>query len=161
MEFKPTKIIFHHTASASLGNQFNDVNEWHKKRGFPLSSFGYYVGYHLFIERDGMTIFARNIDEIGAHCRGQNEQAIGIGMAGNFDIEYPTPEQIKSLGQWCNVLMKRHNISIRDIYPHRRFRETHCPGLNVEDKLAGIAAIEQELSIIRKIQLWIKLMLLK
>lgn len=157
MEFKPNKIIFHHTASALLGNQFQTVNEWHKQRDFPLSSFGYYVGYHLFIERDGMTIFARGLDEIGAHCYGQNDQAIGIGMAGNFDIEIPTPEQIASLGVWCDILMKRLNISIKDIYPHRRFKQTDCPGLNVRDKLAGNAVIAQELSIIRKIQLWITL----
>jgi len=157
MEFKPNKIIFHHTADAWPGWQFDKTNRSHKQRGFPISSFRYSVGYHFFIERDGTTIFARSLDEIGAHCRGQNEQAFGVGLAGNFNIEQPTEEQIKALGLWCNILMDRNNISIRAIKPHRLYRPTDCPGSNVEDNLAANAVIAQELSIVRKIQLWIKL----
>ena len=157
MIFQPNKIIFHHTADASLGRQFDKTNRYHKNHGFPVSSFGYFCGYHFFIERDGTTIFARRLDEIGAHCRGENEQAFGVGLAGNFNIERPTEEQIKSLGLWCKMLMDRNNISIRAIKPHRLYRSTDCPGSNVEDNLAANAVIAQELSIVSKIQLWIKL----
>jgi len=116
-----------------------------------MSKYGYYCGYHIFIERTGKAIIARRLNEIGAHTRGQNDQAYGIGLAGNFEKEYPTPEQEKALGHWCNILMKKSNIPITAIYPHRAFSDTLCPGHNVTDKFAAIAALKDELSLIQKL----------
>lgn len=161
MRFLPNKIVFHHTGDSWNGRQFNKVNEYHKSRQFPVSALGYFCGYHLFVERDGSVIVARSLDEVGAHTLGENWEVYGICMAGNFNFEQPTSLQKESLGKWCNILMKRSNIPITRIYPHRAFRPTSCPGDNLPDKYAALAVIEGELSIIKKAIQWLKITLQK
>ncbi|MBZ4369940.1 N-acetylmuramoyl-L-alanine amidase, partial [Mycobacterium tuberculosis] len=75
-----------------------DIDLWHKERGFPVSSLGFYVGYHYVIEKSGNLLTARRESEIGAHTIGQNESSIGICLVGNFDVETPTQQQIATLG---------------------------------------------------------------
>lgn len=159
MIFQPNKIIFHHTGDGYIGKQFNRVNEYHKTQEFPVSKYGYYCGYHLFIERDGSVIVARSLDEVGAHTLGENWEAYGIGMAGDFDYANPTMAQKEALGRWCDILMKREKISITSIFPHRAFRQTNCPGDNVSDKYAAYAVIESQISILKKAILWLKMRL--
>ena len=90
---EPKRVIFHHTAAAINGAQFDKVNQWHKAKGFPLSSLSWYVGYHYFIERNGLTRQAREETEIGAHDQGENVDSIGICLAGDFNTERPTEAQ--------------------------------------------------------------------
>ena len=154
--FQPNKIIFHHTGDSYNGEQFLKVNQWHKIQNFPVSKYGYFCGYHIFIERSGREIIARSMDEIGAHCLSRNLESYGIAMAGNFDIEQPTPAQKETLGKWCDVLMKKSNIPITEIYPHRTFRQTSCPGKNVPDKFGQFAVIETQISLLKKMILWLQ-----
>ena len=154
--FRPNKIIFHHTGDSFNGEQFFKVNQWHKIQNFPLSKFGYFCGYHIFIERSGNEIIARSLNEIGAHCLGKNSEAYGIAMAGNFDVEKPTQGQKETLGKWCDILIKRSNIPITEIYPHRAFRQTSCPGKNVPDKYAQFAVIQTQISLLKKMIFWLQ-----
>lgn len=156
MTFQPNKIIFHHTGDSFNGEQFLKVDQWHKTQNFPISKYGYFCGYHIFIERSGHEIIARSLDEIGAHTKGVNQNAFGIGMAGNFDIEQPTTAQKETLAKWCNVMMKKAGIKITEIYPHRNFKATSCPGKNVPDKFAQFAVIEAEISLIKKAILFLQ-----
>ena len=124
----PKRIIWHHTGDASPGAQFDKINAYHKSRGFPLSSLGYFVGYHYLIERDGTLRQARSLEEMGAHDQAENLNSLGIALAGNFDIERPSEAQTikatKSLGE----IMAAKSIPITRIEPHRRDDETSCPG---------------------------------
>lgn len=156
---KPNKIIVHHTADSWGGRQFNKVNDWHRKRNFPKSSLGYFCGYHFFIEKDGTIIKARRISEEGAHTKGQNFTSIGIGLAGNFNKEMPTNKQKEALGNICLSLMKEYNIDIIRIYPHRKYKQTSCYGTKLDDKWAQYQILQHELSIIKKILLWLKVKL--
>ena len=58
---KPLFIILHHSGGTDANpledtsNQtVSDINEWHKERGFPVSSMGFHVGYQYVIEKDGV-----------------------------------------------------------------------------------------------------------
>ena len=154
--FRPNKIIFHHTGDSFNGEQFFKVDQWHKIQKFPVSKYGFFCGYHIFIERSGREIIARSFDEIGAHCLGQNSEAYGIAMAGNFDIEQPTQRQKETLGKWCDILIKRSNIPIIEIYPHRRFRQTSCPGKNIPDKFGQFTIIQTQISLLKKMIFWLQ-----
>ena len=157
----PDKIIIHHTADSSNLEQFDKVNNWHKTQQFPRSSLGYYCGYHAFIERNGKTTFARMYDEIGAHTLGENRESVGICLAGNFDVEQPTEAQKNQLTQICMSLMTFYKIPINRIYGHRDFRQTSCPGKNINIKKIQFAIIQQKINILRKIILWLKITLQK
>lgn len=124
-------IVIHHTAYAPKVPQFDLVNGWHKQRGFPKSSLGFYVGYHYFIGFDGTVKVARRETEIGAHCAadGMNYKGIGICLAGDFTWgRRPTPEQIKALALLVKDVKARHQIPDSNVLKHGEVKNTECPG---------------------------------
>ena len=127
------RIIWHHTGDASQAPQFDKINLWHKSKNFPLSSLGFYVGYHFLIEPDGTVRQARNLDEIGAHDQGENLDSLGLGIAGNFDIGVPSENQTAAAVKILGEMMSSVGIKINRIEPHRQDDATSCPGLNIGD----------------------------
>lgn len=154
MENVPRQIIVHHTAAVAPVPQFDAINEWHKAREFPLSSLGYYVGYHYVIEKDGTTRQARKDDEGGAHAIGANFNSIGICLVGDFDIELPTEAQIIALGALIESKQHEHSLPVDAVYPHRHVSNTGCFGSRLPDdwaiqvlawfELAKAANVEQQ-----------------
>jgi len=144
MHNKPTQIIVHHDGVSRDGPSFGIINEYHRTRGFPISSLGYYVGYHFLIERDGQLKAARLLTDEGAHTKGQNFNSIGICLAGNFDVEMPTVEQKWRLGELISVLLLAFPIADTDIYPHRHYAEKSCYGDKLSDTWARRVYLEHE-----------------
>lgn len=97
MENKPNKIIVHHDGVERAGDSLDAINQSHKERGFPVSSYGYFVGYHYLIEKTGVVLRMRHISEEGMHTIGQNDTSIGVGLAGDFDTGWPTEAQRDAL----------------------------------------------------------------
>lgn len=129
----PNKIIVHHTAAVEPTPQFDAINEWHKAREFPLSRLGWYVGYHIVIEKDGTPVIARELSEEGAHTVGENFSSIGICLVGNFDVEMPTPEQVETLAIYLHAYCIAYNIKENQIFPHRKYANKDCYGTNLPD----------------------------
>jgi N-acetyl-anhydromuramyl-L-alanine amidase AmpD len=133
-------IIIHHTAVSydKNPNQFEATNNYHKTRNFGTTSspayphaskLGFYVQYHYMIEKDGKVIKCADESEIKWHASNYdiNKRSIGLCMTGNFDIEYPTKEQLRSLNSLILEIKTRHNI--KDIEPHRAYAPyKSCPG---------------------------------
>ena len=121
---KPEVTIIHHTAVGGNSHQFNAVNSYHRSKGFPKSSLGYYVGYHYMIGKDGNIAQARLHSDIGAHTVGWNDRSIGICLSGNFNYERPTQRQLEAL----RGLVKRLGLPA-DLHKFRQINRT-CPGDN-------------------------------
>ena len=155
MKNEPIKIIVHHTADTSLGTQFGKIDAYHKQRGFTVSSFGYYVGYHYLIERDGIIKQARKLTDEGCHTIGENLQSIGVALAGNFDVERPTNQQTKSLGKLCYELSTTYKIPIERVIGHRTHSNTSCPGRNLGDDVARYAILKEQLDWAVQLLLWL------
>lgn len=136
MIFTPKQIIVHHDGVSRKGPSFDIVNDFHKSERFPISSLGYYVGYHFWIERDGTVRQARRESEIGAHTIGQNYTGLGIGLAGNFDKEDPTAAQVAALGQLMSRLCFTYSIPADQIFPHRKYSPKTCYGSRLSDTWA-------------------------
>lgn len=140
MKNKPIKIIVHHTGGTDLNpladtsNQtFEIVNDYHKQKWNFISSLGYYIGYHYFLDKTGKITQGRADSDEGAHCIGQNFSSLGICMAGNFDVTMPTKEQSEALKSLIGQKMHEYGISIDNIYPHRKFSNKSCFGHNLSD----------------------------
>lgn len=154
MENVPLQIIVHHTAAVAPTPQFDAINEWHKARGFTLSTLGYYVGYHYVIEKDGTVRKAREDNEVGCHAIGANTNSIGICLVGDFDIEWPSYAQITALGALIETKQREHSLPKDAVYPHRHVSVTNCYGVRLTDKwckdvyswfeLAKAANVEQQ-----------------
>lgn len=138
---KKTHLVIHHSLVSYNGkNQFNGINNYHQRQGFPKSQLGYYVGYQYLIEGNGKVIQARNDEETGAHCKQKlmNYRSIGICLTGNFDKEEPTQEQIVSLASLIETLQEKHGIQDKNIKLHREYATyKSCPGTNIPNDIIG------------------------
>ncbi|MHC4914153.1 MAG: peptidoglycan recognition protein family protein [Planctomycetota bacterium] len=126
-------IIVHHSATRSGGaRRFDKYHREH--RGWENG-----LGYHFVIGNgtdtsDGrVEIGARWMRQItGAHVGGRkNIGKIGICLVGNFDLDEPSPKQMKALGRLIEFLQVRCGIPANRVCGHCevvRAGYTHCPG---------------------------------
>lgn len=129
----PVMLIVHHSADNNPRDQFDNINEWHRQRGFPLSKLGFYIGYQYVINFDGEMRQAREDNEGGAHCIGHNFDSIGICLEGNFNQGQPSAAQVAALQALMLSLATKYGIGVSDVYPHRHFKTTSCYGSNLSD----------------------------
>lgn len=103
------KIIIHCSASANTFDiGVKEITAWHKARGFKT------VGYHYVIRRNGVIENGRDLEQVGAHCKGHNADSIGICLVGDDKF---TREQFAALIGTLSALYKRYpNVKL---YGHR------------------------------------------
>lgn len=123
-------LFVHFTRSPQKTTTFNDVDQWHRQRGWKC------IGYNYFINGNGEGKIGRHDSSQGAHTRGCNHFSLGVSLA--LDInEYPTDNQINTLIDWLTEKCKKYNISKENILGHRDAKimnlaksatKTDCPG---------------------------------
>ena len=128
---KINKIIVHHTASNPTATKLEDIDTWHKARGFSLVS-NTYAGYHYIIEDGPPTVrLGRGVDRTGAHCRGYNTKSIGCAITGSFENGgIPSPEQYRIAVQLVADLCRQFPDA--DVKGHNELGSTHCPGIDMD-----------------------------
>lgn len=128
---KITKIIIHCSATPE-GRDYTiaDIDRWHKQKGWKG------IGYHYVVYRDGSVHSGRNIEEIGAHCTGQNANSIGICYIGGLSADGKTAkdtrtsEQKKALRDLVKKLQTKYpNVTI---HGHNEFANKACPCFDVK-----------------------------
>jgi hypothetical protein len=132
-------IVIHHSATPTGSMAFFDKE--HKAKGWDG------VGYHFVIGNgtetgDGQVEVTPRwtVQKWGAHAKTidnrYNEHGIGICLVGNFDIERPSANQMKSLTRLVGYLMQTYRIPAQNVVGHRDTKPTDCPG-----RYVNIAAI--------------------
>jgi len=129
------KIIIHCSDTYSrMDVGVKEIDKWHKDRGFSE------IGYHFVIKRDGTTERGRDIEKIGAHCKEQNNDSIGICVIGGKS-EMGTPEDNFAFRQ---IVATRNLITylrlifpeIKEISPHSEYSNYKtCPNFDIYDRL--------------------------
>lgn len=128
---KIDKIIIHCTATREGDNiSPSQIKEWHLVRGFKT------IGYHFVITLDGRTHVTRSLSQVGAHCKGQNKNSIGICYVGGLDRngkpkDTRTPAQKSTLKRLINVL--KQNYPSASIHGHNEFANKACPCFDVSE----------------------------
>mgnify|MGYP000020564929 CR=1 FL=1 len=117
-----SKIIVHHTASPQ-STTVDQIRDWHVN-GNGWSD----IGYHLIVLGDGSLEKGRSINKTGAHCKGHNKRSIGVCVTGNTSQEPPTTAQVETLLGTLNRLIAEYGLTRQDVYGHRDFGDTECPG---------------------------------
>lgn len=144
-------VMVHHSAISydKNPNQFEANNRVHKKWGVK-SSLGFYLGYNYEISKCGIVRQARRDGERTVACWQQgmnNGKCIHLCLDGNFSIQFPTPQQEKSLTKLLKELkLKYPNIKI--IY-HRHIKATQCPGKLIADDWARNLILNNKTMFIR------------
>lgn len=126
-------------------DQFNNINSYHKNRGFPKSSLGIFVGYHALITGDKVYNCKEDTD-VGAHCNqgydgskvypagsglalSMNYQSLGVCVGFDGDIEMPTAKQYELLQAQVWAWQDRYLIPNERVFFHRKFATGKtCPG---------------------------------
>lgn len=128
-KFVATKIILHCSDSPNGGPVgIKEITEWHKARGFAS------CGYHIVIKADGEIENGRGLNEIGAHCLGENHNSIGICLVGKDKF---SRAQFRALHRKIEgILMTYPAIKPWEIYGHYQFKSAieqgkTCPNLNM------------------------------
>ena len=123
---KISKIIIHCSATPEgRDNTIEDIDRWHKARGWKG------VGYHYVIHLDGSIHPGRSEDEVGAHCSGENSKSIGICYIGGLAKDCSTSKDTRTEAQKQSLLELLKELKERypnaTIHGHREFAAKACP----------------------------------
>lgn len=133
---KPNAILIHCTdvSYRAIPDQFHPCNGWHKDRTFPMSSLGFYIGYHRIITGDRNYQARLDTDE-GAHCNqkengvSMNFQSLGVCIGFDGDIEMPTTMQYALLQKQVWEWQDQYGIPNERVKFHRDYAtDKSCPG---------------------------------
>lgn len=107
-------LVFH-TAGSPHGvyQTVEEINEYHLSLGWPG------IGYHFYIDREGLLHSGRPLTKMGAHALGLNRVSIGICFAGNGDIYPLTPEQMETGLDLGARLARLYDVPIENVIGHR------------------------------------------
>ena len=126
------QIILHYTETQEdIDFDVSDVKEWHLDRGFSD------IGYHFLIKLDGEIQKGRDLDKIGAHCKTQNSDSIGICYVGGKCADGTlgdtrTKEQIEAIDlliQSLRVIFPKENLIV---FGHNDYSTKVCPGYDAK-----------------------------
>ena len=137
----PNKIIVHHTAfpntpdtgesgsfaiAHEIQNLHMDTNGWiDSGQQFTISRTGIIMeGRHRSLER----LEAGSDMVVGAQCVGQNFESIGIENNGTYTSVKPPALLYDSLVSLCSYICYKYGLDPSEIYGHRDFNDTECPG---------------------------------
>ncbi|MGZ8750718.1 MAG: peptidoglycan recognition protein family protein [Pseudonocardia sp.] len=138
---RPVKILVHHTATANTAatsraaalRLARAIQRFHMDhRGWPDT------GQHFTVSRGGTVLEGRHrsLEFVrvgrwqveGAHCTGQNVVALGIESEGTYSTVDPPRALWEKLRSLCAYLCGQYGIKPTEIYGHRDFKDTACPG---------------------------------
>lgn len=119
--------IIVHCSATKAGQDFsaNDIDSWHRQRGFAC------IGYHYIVRLNGQLEVGRPLNMVGAHCQGHNVNSIGIVYIGGIDengqyADTRTAEQRATMAALIGFLCKSFS-HIKRVSGHRDYAARACP----------------------------------
>ncbi|OKJ78384.1 peptidoglycan recognition protein family protein [Streptomyces sp. CB02460] len=138
---RPQKIIVHHTADPN-STDYSQAHAFALARSIQAyqmdTEHWIDTGQHFTISRGAVVMEgrhgslaalqggARQVES--AHCTGQNTVAIGIENEGTYTTVEPRSEQYAALVELCAQICRQYGLAAYQIYGHRDFNSTECPG---------------------------------
>jgi N-acetyl-anhydromuramyl-L-alanine amidase AmpD len=155
---RPVRIIVHHTATPNVADYSRGAAE-HLARAiqnFHMDRRGWIdTGQHFTISRGGFVLEGRHrsVEVLGAgrrhvegaHCTGQNVEAVGIENEGTYTTGKPPDVLWERLRDLCAYICQQYGIPPTAITGHRDFKDTICPGDSLYGMLPGLRAEVAEL----------------
>jgi N-acetylmuramoyl-L-alanine amidase len=131
------EIIIH--CSATREDQqvsVDTIRDWHLAKGWND------IGYHFYIDLDGTINKGRDIDKIGAHCKGRNRNSIGICYCGGVESDGKTPKDTRTQEQKDSLLNVLKTLKAMYpeavIYSHNEFAAKACPSFDATEEYENI-----------------------
>lgn len=138
---RPVRIIVHHTATANVDDHSRGAADFIARtiQDFHMDRRGWIdTGQNFTISRGGYVLEGRHgsLDVLregrqhveGAHCTGQNVEAVGIENEGTYSTLAPPDRLWQRLLGMCAYICEQYGIAPTEIGGHRDFKDTLCPG---------------------------------
>ncbi|GGR18245.1 peptidoglycan recognition protein family protein [Streptomyces griseomycini] len=160
LDHRPGRIVVHHTVSDNTSD-FSRARAHahaHWVQDLHMDGNGWIdTGYHFLVSRGGWTTEGRHGSlralaggtgfVLGSHTSGQNDRAIGIASEGAYHAGATPPRaQWEVLVALCAYTCSRYRIPSGQIYGHKDFGDTLCPGVvhdtlpRLRDEVAALLA---------------------
>ena len=139
----PRRITIHHTWRPTA-KTYNGAQTVRQIQNYHMDSNGWSdIGYHFLIgtyPSSGQTTIFQGRPEtvIGAHTGGKNTNNVGVNVVGDYTTEALHPNSYKTLIHLLAWLCDKYNISPNEIYGHKDFNPTSCPGTNIYKLMSKI-----------------------
>ena len=131
------EIIIHCSATREEQQVSVDtIRDWHLAKGWND------IGYHFYIDLDGTINKGRDIDKMGAHCKGHNRNSIGICYCGGVETDGKTPKDTRTQEQKDSLLNVLKTLKAMYpeavIYSHSEFAAKACPSFDATEEYENI-----------------------
>ena len=132
------KIIVHCSATREGQNiPVSTIKEWHMNgRGWSD------IGYHFYIDLHGEIFKGRDIAKIGAHCKGQNRNSIGICYCGGVEADGKTPKDTRTDKQKEALLAVIRTLKAMypesSVHSHSDYANKACPSFNATEEYKNL-----------------------
>ena len=131
------EIIIHCSATREEQQVSVDtIRDWHLAKGWND------IGYHFYIDLDGTINKGRDIDKMGAHCKGHNRNSIGICYCGGVEADGKTPKDTRTQEQKDSLLHVLKTLKAMYpeavIYSHNEFANKACPSFDATEEYKNI-----------------------
>ena len=131
------EIIIHCSATREEQQVSVDtIRDWHLAKGWND------IGYHFYIDLDGTINKGRDIDKMGAHCKGHNRNSIGICYCGGVETDGKTPKDTRTQEQKDSLLNVLKTLKAMYpeavIYSHNEFAAKACPSFDATEEYENI-----------------------
>lgn len=134
------KYIVVHCTATPEGREHTaqDIDRWHKQRGFKE------IGYNYVVKLDGTIELGRDVDKIPAHVEGYNANSIGITYVGGVDKDKFRAKDTRTEAQKKSLMVLLKEL--RKLYPtaqilgHRDFKGVNkaCPSFDAKEEYKNI-----------------------
>ena len=124
-----SKITLHHTTENTDTIKRNEIHFIQSIQRYHINTRKWAdIGYHFLIGKTGNIYEGRLLHFSGAHVKNKNTANIGIAMLGDYNINKLNTAQKKSLRDLIYALQEKYRIPQSQLYAHREFGKTSCPG---------------------------------
>lgn len=136
---RPINELIWHCAATPEGKDYTvkDIDTWHKARGWSG------IGYHYVVYRDGTIKAGRDIEKIGSHVAGRNENTIGACYIGGLSRNGKSAKDTRTAAQRASMLWLTKKLAetygLARISGHNQYASKACPSFDVRnDELGNI-----------------------
>lgn len=135
---KIDKIIVHCSATPE-GKAFTvqQIRQWHVKGNGWRD-----IGYHFVIYLDGSIHRGRPEYQVGAHCKGYNENSIGVCYVGGCASDGKAPKDTRTDAQKAALIELLRKLKakypVAAIHGHRDFANKACPSFDATTEYADL-----------------------
>lgn len=139
LDRRPDKIIVHHAATRNrevplaLATLARAIQDYHMDTNDWIDS-----GHHFLVDRRGQVAEGRHrsVEALldgqrlveGTHCPDQNDRSVGIENEGTYSEADPPAVLLAGLRTLCAFTCQQYGLRATQLYGHRDFRDTACPG---------------------------------